>query len=134
MKRMGKYAFDLEKLQYIVRTIHEKGGKLLAGTDANNPFVVPGFSLHSELEYLAGAGLTPYDTLKTATYNPAEFLGQLEKFGTVEEGKEADLILLSKNPLEDIKNTRALEGTMVRGVWLTNEKLQEELEKLKESY
>jgi len=124
----------LEKRQYIVGMIHEKGGKLLAGTDANNPFIVPGFSLHSELEYLAGVGLTPYEALKTATYNPAEFLGQLDKFGTVEEGKEADLILLSKNPLEDIKNTRTLEGTMVRGVWLTKESLQGELEKLKESY
>jgi len=133
MRRMGRYEIDFEKQQNFVRTIHEKGGKLLAGTDANNPFVVPGFSLHSELEYLAGAGLTPYEVLKTATYNPAEFLGQLDKFGTIEEGKEADLILLSKNPLEDIKNTRTLEGTMVRGVWLTNERLQGELEKLKES-
>ena len=133
-KQKGGYAWDLEKRQYIVGTIHEKGGKLLAGTDANNPFVVPGFSLHSELEYLAGAGLTPYEALKTATYNPAEFLGHLDQLGTVEEGKEADLILLSQNPLEDIKNTRTLEGTMVRGVWLTRESLQGELDKLKESY
>lgn len=129
-----EYKNYLEIRQNFIRTIHEKGGKLLAGTDANNPFVVPGFSLHSELEYLADAGLTPYEVLKTATYNPAEFLGQLDKFGTVEEGKEADLILLSKNPLEDIKNTRNIEGTMARGVWLTNERLQQELEKLKESY
>ncbi|KAB3534384.1 amidohydrolase family protein [Alkaliphilus pronyensis] len=129
-----KYDIDLETGQNFVRIIHEKGGKLLAGTDANNPFVVPGFSLHSELEYLAGAGLTPYEVLKTVTYNPAEFLGQLDKLGTVEEGKKADLILLSKNPLVDVKNTRTLEGTMVRGVWLTNESLQEELKKLRESY
>lgn len=133
-KQKGGYVRDLEKHQYIVGIIHEKGGKLLAGTDANNPFVVPGFSLHSELEYLAGAGLTPYEVLRTATYNPAEFLGQLDQLGTVEEGKAADLILLSKNPLEDIKNTRTLEGTMVRGIWLTSEDLQGELEKLKESY
>jgi imidazolonepropionase-like amidohydrolase len=134
VKQNGSYVFNLEKRQHIVRTIHEKGGKLLAGTDANNPFVVPGFSLHSELEHLAGAGLTPFEVLKTATYNPAEFLGQLDKLGTVEVGKEADLILLSENPLEDIKNTRTLEGTMVRGVWLTNESLQGELEKLKTRY
>ena len=133
-KQKVGYVRDLEKHQYIVGIIHEKGGKLLAGTDANNPFVVPGFSLHSELEYLAGAGLTPYEVLRTATYNPAEFLGQLDQLGTVEEGKAADLILLSKNPLEDIKNTRTLEGTMVRGIWLTSEDLQGELEKLKESY
>lgn len=134
MKQKGVYVFNLEKRQQIIHTIHEKGGKLLAGTDANNPFVVPGFSLHSELEYLAGAGLTPYEALKTATYNPAEFLGQLDKIGTVEEGKEADLILLSKNPLEDIKNTRTVEGTMARGVWLTKENLQGGLEKLKASF
>ncbi|ABW20302.1 amidohydrolase family protein [Alkaliphilus oremlandii] len=134
MKERAIDVFDLEKRQQIVRTIHEKGGKLLAGTDANNPFIVPGFSLHNELEYLSGAGLTTYEVLKTATYNPAEFLGQLDKWGTVEEGKEADLILLSKNPLEDIKNTRSLEGTMVRGVWLSGESLQAEIENLKKSY
>ncbi|SCZ07735.1 amidohydrolase family protein [Alkaliphilus peptidifermentans] len=128
----GGYEY-LEIRQNFVRIIHEKGGKLLAGTDANNPFVVPGFSLHNELEYLADAGLTPYEVLKTATYNPAEFLGQLDKLGTVEVGKEADLILLSENPLEDIKNTRSVEGTMARGVWLTHESLQRELDKLKRS-
>lgn len=134
MKQNGNYVLELEKRQRIVRMIHQKGGKLLAGTDANNPFVVPGFSLHSELEYFVGAGLIPFEALKTATYNPAEFLGQLDKLGTVEVGKEADLILLFKNPLEDIKNTRTIVGTMSRGVWLTIESLQGELEKLKDRY
>lgn len=134
LRARGHYEFDLEVRQNIVRIIHENGGKFLAGTDANNPFIVPGFSLHNELEYLTGAGLTPFEVLKTATYNPAEFLGKLDQLGTVEEGKEADVILLSKNPLEDIKNTRTIEGIMVQGVWLDTETLQQELKKIKESY
>lgn len=134
LKQKGHYQFDLEKRQNILREIHEQGGRFLAGTDANNPFIVPGFSLHSELEYFVSAGLTSYEALKTATYNPAEFLGQLDQLGTVEEGKEADLILLSKNPLEDITNTKAIEGTMVQGIWLSNETLETELEKVRERY
>ncbi len=134
LKRNGYYQFDLEIRQNMVRRINEKGGRFLAGTDANNPFIVPGFSLHNELQYLTGAGLSPYEALKSATYNPAEFLGQLDRLGTVEKGKEADLILLSENPLEDINNTRSLEGTMIQGIWLSKEMLQNELDKLKESY
>jgi len=134
LRARGHYDFDLEIRQNIVRTIHGQGGRLLAGTDANNPFIVPGFSLHNELEYLTGAGLTPFQVLKTATYNPAEFLGKLDQLGTVEEGKEAYVILLSKNPLEDIKNTRTIEGTMIQGVWLDKELMEEELRRLEESY
>lgn len=114
---------NVEASQDILRVIHEKGGRILAGTDANNPFVVPGFSLHNELYYLVGAGLTPYEALRAATYNPAEFLGELERLGTVEVGKEADLILLSANPLENINNTKTLEGTMVWGKWNERENL-----------
>lgn len=125
---------SLDKRQNLVKIIHQAGGRILAGTDANNPFVIPGFSLHDELEYLAGAGLTPYEVLKTATYNPAEFLEQLDKYGTIEEGKFADLILLSENPLEDVRNTKKLEGTMIRGIWFDRESLNEKLENLKDIY
>lgn len=128
------YKIDLKRQQTIVSVIHEKGGKLLAGTDANNPFVVPGFSMHSELRYLVEAGLTPYEALKAATYNPAKFLGMLDKLGTVEVGKEADLILLSKNPFEDINNIKTIEGTMVWGKWMDKNSLLNDLERIKGSY
>lgn len=137
MKAAVDYEALIEKLenrQSLIQTIHLKGGKLLAGTDANNPFVVPGFSLHSELEYLAGSGLSPFEVLKTTTYNPAAFLGKLDQMGTVEVGKLADLILLSENPLIDIKNTQSIQGTMIRGVWMSKEKLHDDLEKLKENF
>ena len=134
MKREGVFLYNLDIRQSMVGTIHEIGGMLMTGTDANNPYVVPGFSLHDELEYLVGAGLTPFEALRAATYNPAMFLNQSNKWGTVEEGKEADLILLLENPLEDIRNSRTLTGTMIRGKWLSEEWLEEELEKLRYKY
>jgi predicted amidohydrolase YtcJ len=67
-----------------------------------------GFSLHDELALFVQAGLTPGEALKTATYNPAKFLGMLDQLGTVEKGKLADLVLLDANPLEDIHNTQKI--------------------------
>lgn len=134
MKDSGVWTYDLSIRQYMVRTLHEKGGKIMAGTDANNPYVVPGFSLHNELAYLAEAGLSPYEVLQTATINPAEFLGQADKLGTIEVGKVADVVLLTENPLKDISHTKTLAGTMIRGTWLPMEELEEELEKLRYKY
>ena len=133
-KDSGVWTYDLSIRQRIVRNLHEKGGRIMAGTDANNPYVVPGFSLHNELTYLAEAGLSPYQVLQTATTNPAEFLGQQGKLGTLEVGKEADVILLTHNPLEDITNTRTIAGTMSRGRWLPQDWIEEELEKVRYKY
>jgi cytosine/adenosine deaminase-related metal-dependent hydrolase len=95
--------------------LNDYGGHLMSGTDASLAVVVPGFSLHDELETIADVGLSPYDVLRTSTYNPALYLGELDDFGTVEVGKRADLVLLEGNPLEDIANTRQIAGVMVRG-------------------
>jgi len=97
--------------------LHKAGVSLLAGTDSSVPLVVPGFALLDELIYLAKLGLSPYEALKTSTYNPALYLGELDEFGTIEKGKRADLVLLEENPLDDITNTRKIAGTMVRGRW-----------------
>ncbi len=114
--------------------LNDSGGLLMSGTDASLAVVVPGFSLHDELETMAEVGLSPYDVLKTSTYNPALYLGELEEFGTVEEGKRADLVLLEGNPLEDISNTRQIAGTMVRGRWYDRADLDLMLEKVAEDY
>jgi cytosine/adenosine deaminase-related metal-dependent hydrolase len=95
--------------------LNESGAPLMSGTDVPMAVIVPGFSLHNELETMADVGLSPYDVLKTSTHNPALYLGELDEFGTVEVGKRADLVLLEANPLEDITNTRQIVGTMVRG-------------------
>ena len=62
--------------------------------------MLPGFSLHQELQRFVDAGFTPMEALQTATINPAKFLDRLADFGTVEKGKIADLVLLDANPLE----------------------------------
>jgi imidazolonepropionase-like amidohydrolase len=91
------------------------GVPLLAGTDTGNPYCFPGFSLHDELVLLVKAGLTPTESLRAATLNPAKFFGLDQKLGTIEQGKLADLVLLEANPLEDIRNTQRIDAVIMNG-------------------
>ncbi|MEP6550018.1 MAG: amidohydrolase family protein [Gemmatimonadales bacterium] len=97
------------------RDLKNAGVRLLAGTDATQAFIYPGFSLHEELKLLVRSGLTPLEALRTATYNPAEFLGALDSLGTISAGKLADLVLLDANPLADITNTRRISAVVANG-------------------
>ena len=99
----------------LILALHHAGALLLLGSDAPQVFNVPGFSIHHELAFLVDAGLTPYEALRTGTIAVAEFLDT--NTGTIEVGKEADLVLLDANPLEDIRNTRRVHGVMIRGTW-----------------
>lgn len=101
-----------------VKAFHDAGARILAGTDAPNPFVYVGFSIVDELELFARAGLTAYEALQTATTNVAEFLGETGETGVVAEGARADLVLLEKNPLQDVGAYRDIVGVMVAGHWL----------------
>jgi imidazolonepropionase-like amidohydrolase len=103
------------KLIQLVKLYHDSGVKLLAGSDLPNPWVVPGASLHQELELLASAGIPPLDVLKLATRNGAEALGLLDELGTLEVGKRADMVLLSANPAADIGATRRIEAVIQNG-------------------
>lgn len=107
----------------LVKAFKEAGVPIVAGTDAGNPGVVWGFSLHDELELLVKAGLTNEEALTSATRLPANWLGIEDKIGTVEVGKCADLILLDANPLEKIQNTRKIFGVFVNGQWIDKEKI-----------
>lgn len=111
------------RLEKIARGFQQGGVRLLVGTDAMNIGTVPGFSAHDELADLVTAGLTPYEALRAATANGAEFLGGQQRAGTVAPGKVADLVLLEKNPLDAIGNTRRIKGVMLRGRWLSQRDL-----------
>jgi imidazolonepropionase-like amidohydrolase len=88
----------------------------LAGTDTPAGFdLVPGASLHSELQWLVRAGFTPLEALQTATINPATYLGRTKDLGTVEAGKIADLVVLARNPLVGIGNTRSVVAVVADG-------------------
>jgi hypothetical protein len=97
------------------RLLHRAGVPILAGTDVGNPLLVPGYSLHRELELLVRAGLTPLAALQAATLNPARFLKATDSLGTVTSGKLADLVLLDANPLADIEATRRIHAVVVNG-------------------
>ena len=107
----------MEARNRIVRAIHQAGGRILAGSDSPEFFLLYGWTLHRELESLVDAGLPPYAALEAATRNPAEWLGTLAESGTVEPGKRADLVLLDANPLADIRNTQRIAGVMRAGRW-----------------
>lgn len=113
--------------------MHRAGVKFMAGTDtAAAVAVLPGSSLHTELEYFVEAGLTPQEALRTATLAPAEFLGRQNEMGTVEKNKIADLVLLDANPLLDIKNTRKINAVILNGRMLTRADLDKMLEQIAE--
>jgi hypothetical protein len=93
----------------------EAGVPVLAGTDVGNPFLVPGYHLHTELELMVDAGMSPLAALRSATIVPAEILVPDMKMGRIETGYRADIVLLSANPLEDISNTREISAVILNG-------------------
>jgi tetratricopeptide (TPR) repeat protein len=99
----------------IVGVMQRAGVDILAGTDTENPYCFPGFSLHDELGWLVQAGLSPMEALQAATRNAARFMGRENELGTVQQGKLADLILLEANPLNDIVNTRKIAAVVYGG-------------------
>lgn len=105
----------LDREVKLVGLMHAVGVQLLAGTDTPSPLVVPGEALHDELELLVSAGLTPAEALRTATVNPAKCLNRESGLGTIEPGKAADLVLLSADPLQNIRRTRQIEAVWVGG-------------------
>jgi hypothetical protein len=117
-------------IEKLVLAFHKAGVRLLVGTDAMNTGVIPGFSAHDELADLVTAGLTPYEALRAATANAAEFLAEPGDRGTVAAGQKADLLLLDANPLENIGNSRRIAGVMVRGRWFAREDIAGMLEAL----
>ncbi|HEY8561022.1 MAG TPA: amidohydrolase family protein [Pyrinomonadaceae bacterium] len=95
----------------IVGTLHKQGLTIVAGTDQ----VVPGHSLHRELELYVKAGLTPMEALQSATVVPARVMKRDKDSGTLETGKVADLVLIEGNPLENVSNIRNTKFVVANG-------------------
>lgn len=104
----------------------------LAGSDASPVrAVVPGISLHRELEIMSRGNISNATLLKSATLYPALFVGNEKDYGTVSENKIADLVILSGNPLEDISNTQKIEAVILNGKHLNGKELQKMLKEIK---
>jgi imidazolonepropionase-like amidohydrolase len=125
---LGKKMFQKEL--EVVGAMKRAGVGILAGTDTQNPYCFPGFSLHDELGQLVQAGLTPMEALQAATINPALFMGREKDLGTIEKGKVADLVLLDANPLEDIANTKKIRGVIFGGKFYSRAELDGMLSKV----
>jgi imidazolonepropionase-like amidohydrolase len=109
--RRGRSVFP--KLLELVRLYDERGVVLLAGSDTPSPWVVPGPSLHRELQLLVEAGIRPERVLQIATRNAAQALGI--EAGTLEPGKRADIVVLDADPLADMRNTRRIDAVYLGG-------------------
>lgn len=110
-------AAAIENRRVLVGALHDAYVPILLGTDSGIDVVDPGTSLHEELLELTAAGLTPYEALAAGTVVAAEFLGEQDEFGAVREGLRADLLLLERNPLEDVTAAATPVGVMLNGDW-----------------
>jgi imidazolonepropionase-like amidohydrolase len=113
---LAQFKRVLPVLQRFVTFYAKLGGRVVAGTDTAQQFVVPGASLHRELELYVAGGLTPAQALKSATADAADLLGIASRTGTIQVGKDADLVLVSGDPLNDIRATRRILNVVRGGV------------------
>ena len=110
----------------VVTQLYRSGINILTGTDvAGTPYVLPGFSIHDELSLLVKAGLSEYEALKCATFNPAKYLAIDDLHGSIESGKIANLVVLDENPIDNIENTMKIFGVVRKGKFLDRKYLED---------
>jgi hypothetical protein len=106
-------------MQSATRLMKQRGAKMLAGSDLGGIWLIPGISLHQEFRELAAAGLSPLEVLQMTTLNGAQFLNREATMGAVEEGKNADLVLLSANPIKSANNLSRIAGVFLNGKYFS---------------
>ena len=107
-------------LKKVVKKVHDAGVHIAAGTDSGTPGVVIGKGLHKELELLVEAGLSPMEAIIAGTRNAADNLGKRNELGTIENGKLADMIVISGDPRKEIERTRDIKMVMINGMIAVN--------------
>ncbi len=112
--------------------LNRAGVPLMVGTDLMVPGILPGISVHEEMVIWQEAGIPPAEVLRGATTVPVHFMGLGDRLGTVTEGKQASMLLVRGNPLEDIRNAQQVEGVFLRGRYLSRGDLDRLLDEAKE--
>ena len=103
------------KVLKLTKIMYDNGIQILSGSDIPNFGLIPGASLHNELELLVEAGIKPLEVIEIATNNGATALGIDERVGTIQPEKQADMIVLSANPVENISHSKEIEAVLVDG-------------------
>lgn len=127
---LEKRARWIELRDKMILAIHNAGGKIMVGSDTPEFLFLYGFSEHREMKALADAGLPNYAVLAAATRNAHEYLGTINRLGTIEKGKQADMLLLNANPLNDISAAGDRAGVMLKGKWYTQAELDAWLDEI----
>ncbi|MCX8490224.1 MAG: amidohydrolase family protein, partial [Cyclobacteriaceae bacterium] len=122
-------SLGLVAMRNVMEKLKLKGCKLLLSPDASSVFQVPGFGLVEEMKIFKELGFTNYEILRMASLGSAEYFGE-DNWGKVREGHEANLVLLSQNPLENIENLLKVKGVILNGKWLSQSIV---LEKIRQS-
>jgi len=131
-KKYDTYWKAREKAHHILlAAMIKREVRIVAGSDSGGLVVVPGFGLHDELKSLNLGGMSPAQTLATATKNPADLMNS--NAGSVEVGRRADLLILDKNPLLDIDNAKAIDTVILNGRVLGRDQLDAMLAVVKEA-
>jgi len=106
-----------EKVKTLVPLLHKAGVMIIAGTDSGylNSFVYPGQALHEELILFVEAGLSPLQALQASILNGPKYLNVEEKFGSLDSGKSADVLILNQNPLDNITATQDIYTVILKG-------------------
>jgi imidazolonepropionase-like amidohydrolase len=106
---IAQHRKDFSNAQHNLKLLHDAGIKVGFGTDSGAmPTRIPGYAEHRELELMVAAGLTPIEAIHSATQVNAQLLQIAGQTGTIAVGKQADLILLAANPVDNIQNTRKI--------------------------
>ena len=132
VSRPGNLGGRLAFVRALTTAMRDGGVPILLGTDSPViPGMFPGFSIHDEIRNLLVAGFTPFQALESGTRVADEFIQHTvpgaERFGVVEVGRRADLILLSGNPLDNIAVLPQPAGVMIRGIWYNADTLSRRL-------
>ena len=131
-EKLGKEGFEKEKNQYAVemqerckvtKRLNDEGVKLLLSPDSSSKFIVPGFGMLEEMKLYKKANLSNFDILKSATTNFALLFNG--NYGTIETGKDADFILLSENPIQDLKALENIEAVFYNKFYVDKKQLNE---------
>lgn len=119
----SRYALEMEERCKVVKRLNDEGVKLLLSPDSSSKFIVPGFGMLEEMKLYQKAGLSNYDILKSATINFALLFN--ENYGIIEVGKDADFMLLSNNPLQDLKALENVNTVFYNSKYLDQKQLNE---------